>query len=143
MTLKIEIVQNNQNHPPFLVLNDGANVYPIVDIQFSGRTDVKRPNLQEPFNLLSGYILFKDVFGCQHKISCDEQKATAPAQKAPKNKHPESDRDRMWQRRIDALREQARKLGRPFDDNPLKNLPPWFWNDVPETDLPEWMRMPD
>ena len=137
MALKIEIIQSKKGNPPFIIIND-KEIYPILDISFQGETEEDNPNFERPFSLKKGTVFFVDIFKQPHYfVNFEKEKEENPIL----IKHsPISERDIQWEKRLKAQDKYAEENKKEPEKNPLKRLPPWFWETVPEKDWPEWMK---
>jgi len=137
MALKVEVIQPKKGNPPFLVIDD-KEIYPILDVSFQGETEEENPNFKKPFSLKKGTLFFVDIFHQPHYlVNFEEDEKEDPVLI---HHSPKSERDIQWEKRLKVMDEQAKQNGKEPEKNPLKRLPPWFWENVPEKDWPEWMK---
>ncbi len=128
MAIEIQILDEGDNSPPFLIIKDDDGVlsfFPVIQVQYQGKflgtTDLA-PDLRIPRTLINGVIHFYDIFNMPHIIDYTKNE-------------PE---ENQWNHRVSVLDDQADKLGREKEDNPLKRMHPQLWSDVPEDEWPKW-----
>ena len=129
MGLKIELIPPNGLHPPLLVVDDDT-IFPIVDLGVRGKTNEDPPNVEKPFYLIKGCLLFQDIFGQIHKIDYDEDK----------EEEMKNDRRRLWKNRMAILDQQRIDDGKEPETNPLKRMFPGDRENIPMEDWPQWRR---
>lgn len=127
MANKIEILNSTYKSPSMLIINE-KDIYPIKNFSLKGNY-VKK---EKTYFLNDGILFFLDLFDCPHFIMFNENQKEETSENISQNE--------LWQKRLKNLDELALKKGKSPEKNPLKRLPPWFWNDVPEEDLPEWLK---